>query len=66
MVFYLTCVVVPTWGRMQLALLSMDVHNMVKNGIAVVVPNNPFAHPLGPTFPEFVQYVVDTLFDDEH
>lgn len=30
------------------------------------IPGNPFATPLGPTFPEFVQHVVETSYDDEH
>ncbi|XP_050692118.1 uncharacterized protein LOC126983463 [Eriocheir sinensis] len=30
------------------------------------LPHNPFANPVGPTFPEFAQHVADTKHDDEH
>ncbi|MPC90499.1 hypothetical protein E2C01_085488 [Portunus trituberculatus] len=43
---------------------------MVKKGDGEVpqvsLPDNPFANPLGPSFPEFAQHVGETSYDDEH
>ncbi|XP_063607251.1 carbohydrate sulfotransferase 12-like [Penaeus indicus] len=50
----------------QLGLLQEQVRNKVMAGLPVVLRNNPFASPVGPTFLEFVQYVVDVKFEDEH
>lgn len=38
----------------------------VDHGLTVVMPNNPYANPVGPTFQEFVDFVISSLRDDEH
>ena len=35
-------------------------------GAVVNLENNPMADPLGPTFTEFVRYVLSPYPDDEH
>ncbi|XP_063850533.1 carbohydrate sulfotransferase 9-like [Scylla paramamosain] len=40
--------------------------NEENGGDLVSLPGNPFATPLGPTFPEFVDHVAQTSYDDEH
>ncbi|XP_071535734.1 uncharacterized protein [Panulirus ornatus] len=50
----------------QLGVLQEQVRAKIKAGLPVVLSDNPFAKPLGPTFEEFVQFVIDTRHDDEH
>ncbi|XP_037783886.1 uncharacterized protein LOC119580056 isoform X2 [Penaeus monodon] len=50
----------------QLGLLQEQVRNKVMAGLPVVLRGNPFASPVGPTFLEFVQYVIDSKHEDEH
>nr|XP_053645984.1 carbohydrate sulfotransferase 11-like [Cherax quadricarinatus] len=53
-------------SQQQISLLEEQVRSKVKRGLPVVLPENPFATPLGPTFSEFVQYILDAHHDDEH
>ncbi|XP_047470657.1 carbohydrate sulfotransferase 11-like isoform X2 [Penaeus chinensis] len=50
----------------QLGLLQEQVRNKVMAGLPVVLRGNPFASPVGPTFLEFVQFVIDSKHEDEH
>ncbi|KAK7078862.1 hypothetical protein SK128_007283 [Halocaridina rubra] len=50
----------------QLSMLQEQVRAKVKAGVPVKLPGNPFAKPLGPTFPEFVAYILHAKHDDEH
>nr|XP_045620422.1 uncharacterized protein LOC123771744 [Procambarus clarkii]XP_045620423.1 uncharacterized protein LOC123771744 [Procambarus clarkii] len=50
----------------QIALLQEQVRSKVSREVPVILPYNPFAAPLGPTFSEFVQFILDAKYDDEH
>ncbi|CAL4122498.1 unnamed protein product, partial [Meganyctiphanes norvegica] len=41
----------------QMELLLSQIKSLVKAGKPVVLPHNPFAAPVGPTFPEFASYI---------
>lgn len=50
----------------QLRELEKQVWEKLRSNKSVVLPDNPFATPLGPTFPEFAQYVINAKYDDDH
>ncbi|XP_068207653.1 carbohydrate sulfotransferase 12-like [Palaemon carinicauda] len=50
----------------QLSMMQEQVRAKVRAKLPVDLPGNPFAEPLGPTFSEFVQYVLSGRHTDEH
>ncbi|XP_068206933.1 carbohydrate sulfotransferase 12-like isoform X2 [Palaemon carinicauda] len=50
----------------QLGMMQEQVRAKIRAGVPVNLPGNPFAEPVGPTFSEFVQYVINAKQDDEH
>lgn len=47
-------------------MMLKSVREAVDKEQRMALPGNPYAHPVGPTFSEFAQFVVATRRDDEH
>ncbi|KAK3891716.1 hypothetical protein Pcinc_004404 [Petrolisthes cinctipes] len=56
----------PHFPVKQLNLLKEQVREKISKEQPVVMPSNPYANPVGPTFREFVDFVINAIIDDEH
>ncbi|KAF2362582.1 Sulfotransferase [Trinorchestia longiramus] len=56
----------PGFTDEEIAAMQQQVHTAVAKQRLKRIKGNPYANPVGPTFPEFVQFIINTREDDEH
>ncbi|XP_018023701.1 uncharacterized protein LOC108679561 [Hyalella azteca] len=56
----------PGFSDDEIAAMLKQVRNAVLKHHLTRIKGNPYSNPIGPTFPEFVQFIINARQDDEH